>query len=223
MGGLDQVEFNSGEAVYRLKDALDVIGGVKDVGGDVGINKEISDAFIQTVAEWREWNKQVLKAETPLGKNTPECWALLSELKPKIDDYFMRCELVAYSPLAQDSLNLEDKPLTSETGLLEHKALAELPLSKAAAHRPLDMTKGLNPAWRGKVERFAVLAKPLLAQAGTLSGEDWAKVQDALAPFAKVIAAKPEPIKPECVETASTKTVDDFDENRINQLLGTLS
>ena len=204
-----------------IRDAVAVAGGVADVGGQIGINKAISQAFMRTLREWSEWNVRVLSAETPLGKNTPEAWNLLTGLKDKIDDYFLRCELAAYAPAAQDALNLEDRPLTdNETGLLDAKTLAELPLSKAAPDKPLDMRAGLNPAWRERVERFATMIAPTGAESlAALSREDWLRLQADLEPYARAVGGKPLPVVDASVTEKPTEAVESLGEERIRGLL----
>ncbi|MCD8139365.1 MAG: hypothetical protein LUE17_06245 [Planctomycetaceae bacterium] len=202
-----------------IRDVIDVSGGVEDVGGEVGVNEPIVQAFMHSLAAWSEWNAGVARTETPLGKSAPELWELVRDLKDKIDDYFMRCELVAYAPSAQDALNLEDRALTDATGLLEHAALAELPLAKAGPDKPLDLAHGLNPAWRIKVERLAAMVKPLLASPEVLSRDDWLKVQEAIAPFSKAVAAKPAPVAAPGVTVPPKKTVDLLGEERIAAIL----
>ena len=202
-----------------IGDALAVAGGVDDIGGETGINAAIAEAFMQSLRQWRDWRAGMAKAESPLGGNTAACWRLLSELKDKIDDYFMRCELAAYSPAAQAQLNLEDKPLVDESGLVAAKALAELPLSKAGPDRPLDLTSGLNPVWREKIEKFADLAQPLLATPGQLSRSDWLNIQKILEPFSQAVAKKPSAVPAEGVTVSPTKQVDDLGEDRIAEIL----
>ncbi|MCD8351621.1 MAG: hypothetical protein LUC93_13515 [Planctomycetaceae bacterium] len=202
-----------------IRDVIDVSGGVEDVGGEVGVNEPIAQAFMQSLKAWSDWTAGVAKTETPLGKSAPEIWELVRDLKDKVDDYFMRCELVAYAPAAQDALNLEDRALTDATGLLEHSALAELPLAKAGPDKPLDLIHGLNPAWRVKVERFAVMVKPLLADPDLLTRDDWLTVQEAIAPFSKAVAAKPAPVAAPGVTVPPKKTVDLLGEERIAAIL----
>ncbi len=202
-----------------IHDVIDVSGGIEDVGGEVGVNEPIVQAFLASLRAWSDWTAGVAKAETPLGKSAPEIWELVRDLKDKVDDYFMRCELVAYAPSAQDALNLEDRALTDATGLLEHTALAELPLAKAGPDKPLDLTHGLNPAWRIKVERLAAMVKPLLADPDVLTRDDWLKVQESIAPFSKAVSAKPAPVAAPGVTVPPRKTVDLLGEERIAAIL----
>ncbi len=203
-----------------IADAIRIVGGVDDASGQAGVNKAISGAFMKTLADWRDWNDAVLKTETPLGGATPESWRLLLELKDKVDDYFMRCELAAYSPTSQNELNLEDKPLTNnETGLLETKALAELPLSKAGPDKPLDLKSGLNPAWRERVERFASLIRPYAGASGVLTREAWLRLQADLEPYSRAIAGRPAPVIDASVTTKPTADAEALGRERIEELL----
>ncbi|MDR1744441.1 MAG: hypothetical protein LBS30_01665 [Planctomycetota bacterium] len=203
-----------------IGDAIRVVGGVDDIGGRTGINKAISASFIKTLSDWRDWNGAVLQTETPLGKSTPECWRLLAELKDKIDDYFMRCELAAYSPASQNALNMEDKPLTNnETGLLEAKALSELPLSKAGPDKPLDLKSGLNPAWRDRIELFAALIRPYTGDSGELTREAWLRLQADLEPYSRAVAGRPAPVIDASVTTKPAEAVEMLGEERIGELL----
>lgn len=213
LAGLDE------EIRAFITDAMAVSGGVEDSSGELGINRDIAESFVKALQQWREWNRKVDSAETPLGENTPECWQLLTALKPKIDDYFLRCELVAYSPSAQDALNEEDKPLTNASGLVEHAALSELPLSKAGPDRPLDLTSGLNPAWRKRAERFAVLAKPLLRDSDRLSRKDWKAVQEALAPYDRATRDKPATAPAASATVPPSGKIDLLGEERVNRIL----
>ncbi len=92
-----------------ISDAIEIVGGVEDAGGQTGINKEISAAFMQNLAGWRNWRNNVDHTSAPLGNGTSEAWQLIGELRGKIDDYFLRCELASFAPHTQAMLNAEYK------------------------------------------------------------------------------------------------------------------
>ncbi len=202
-----------------IRDAVAVAGGVEDVGGVVGANAAVADTFMRSLAGWRDWNDMVAKAEAPLGKDTSQCWQLVAELKAKIDDYFLRCELAAYAPSAQARLNREDQPLGDGNALFAQNALAELPLAQAGPNRPLDLASGLNPAWREKVERLAGLVGGLLETPGKLSRNDWLSLQKTLEPFAEVMGRRPAPAAAPGVTAPPVKQVDELGGDRIQELL----
>lgn len=202
-----------------IKDALNVMGGVKDASGLDGINDKIAQAFKQSLQEWITWNDSVSSATTPLGDDTAEAWQLVQELKDKINDYFLRTELASYAPQAQSALNVDEKYIVpTDNGLLEDSDLAELPLSKVSANRPLDLKVGLNPIWRPKILRLIELVQPAVYLQDKLSQSDWLNIQQVLSPYAAVVSSKPILVSVE-VTTPPDTTIDKLGENRVRQIL----
>lgn len=207
------------ELIAYINDALNVIGGVKDVSGVDGINNDISKAFIQSIDKWLKWHNGVGSATTPLGENTAEVWQLIQSIKDKVDDYFMRTQLASYAPNAQAALNVDEKFIVpSDNGLLEDKVLSELPLSRIEADKPLNLKLGLNPVWRLQVERFKQLVAPFLADANQLTQEEWQHIQQIMQPYAIAVQSKPT-MEKVSVTTAPKITIDKLGEKRINEIL----
>ncbi len=206
------------EMCAYIRDAMSVIGGVEDAGGQNGINLAISTAFMKTVSAWRDWRNTVDQAVRPLDDKTQAAWELLSALKEKIDDYFLRCELAAYAPETRAALNRDEQQITpNESGLLITKTLASLPLSQVEPDKALDLTSGINPAWRDKVDSFAELIAPLLQSPGVLTREDWRELQSTFEPYSQALAKKPQP--PDVAVTyAPTTTIDKLGDKRIDEL-----
>lgn len=202
-----------------IKDALNVMGGVKDASGLDGINDKIAQAFKQSLQDWIKWNDSVSSATTPFGDDTAEAWQLVQELKDKINDYFLRTELASYAPQAESALNVDEKYIVpTDNGLLADSALAELPLSKVSANHPLDLKVGLNPIWRPKILRLIDLVQPTITLQDELSQSDWLNIQEILSPYAVVVSSKPSLVEVE-VTTHPTTTIDKLGENRIKQIL----
>jgi hypothetical protein len=175
-------------------EAMHVIGGVEDTGGQAGINKEISAGFVKTLQGWRDWRNNVDHASAPLGSGTSEAWQLIEELRGKIDDYFLRCELASFAPQTQAMLNAEDKiAVPASQGVLDTSALADLPLAHVEPDKPLNLETALNPAWREKVIRFADLVKPLLADPKAMTPKEWKLIDEKFTPYAKALQLKPAP------------------------------
>ncbi len=202
-----------------IQDALAVTGGVEDAGGETGINRPIAEAFVRTLEAWRGWKTSVTEAAGPLNADTEAAWELVQELKGKIDDYFLRCDLADFAPHSTDALAAEEKTaLPAEKGLLDAHTLEDLPLARVEAGRPLQLASGLNPAWRERMERFFHLVRPLLAQPGTLTREDWLAVLNGFASHEAALALKPAPEAAE-VSVAPTGSPDDLGLDRVNALL----
>lgn len=202
-----------------INDTLNIMGGVKDASGLDGINRDISNAFKQSLQDWLNWHEQLDLATTPFGNNTPEAWQLIQELKDKIDDYFLRSELASYAPQAQAALNVDEKYIVpTDNGLFENDALAELPLSKVLAGKSLELNLGLNPIWRDKIIRLAQLIKPFIKLEEQLTRAEWLNIQHIISPYAQVITSKPS-----LVNVATTiepkMTMDKLGEQRIKQIL----
>lgn len=202
-----------------ISDAMKVVGGVKDAGGRFGMNSEIAAAFMRHLRDWKDWEALTAKAASPLGGNTAAAWGCMNEIKAKLDDYFLRAELAAYAPQAQDALNVSKEFIAPEqNGVLSPPALAELPLSQVGPDKPLNLESGLNPEWRDKVERFAAFVRPLLKTPGLLSRENWLAIQNSFALYAEALGKKPG--RPDVkVDLEPTGTLDDLPAGRIEELL----
>ena len=175
-----------------IQAALDTVGGLRDGSGEAGINIEIANVFVQSLKAWIEWKDSISHAGTPLGDDTPEGWNLMQELKPKFDDYFLRCELASYAPQSTETLNpAQEMFVQQDNAVFIINDLKDLPLSRVAANRPLDVREGLNPAWREQVQRFLELCSRYLDNQNQLTREHWLEIQKAFEPYASAFAAKP--------------------------------
>ncbi|WP_392566827.1 hypothetical protein RHO15_04410 [Utexia brackfieldae] len=207
------------DIVAFINDAVKVMGGVKDVSGIDGINNEIAKAFMSSLSSWLTWQQGVGSATTPLGDDTAEVWQLVQSLKDKVDDYFMRTQIASYAPQAQNALNVDEKFIVpAENGLLEDKALSELPLSKVEADKPLDLTQGINPIWRLRVERFGALVSAFLADKTKLTYEEWLNILQLLSPYATAVESKPTLVKV-TVTKAPSITIDKLGDKRATEIL----
>ena len=213
----------SGDVRQYIQDALDVTGGVMDASGKPGINRTISDAFSASLSKWLSWKQTVSSASAPLGSDTPEAWELLQELKAKIDDYFLRCDMAAFAPNSTECLNAWPETeagcsIPTGNGLLDPTTLAELPLARVGADRPLQVPSAVNPAWREKLVRFFSLIAPFLDSPQTLTRDAWALVQEKFHSYTDALALKPALSLPD-VTVLPSKTFDSLGEARIQEIL----
>lgn len=107
---------------------------------------------------------------------------IFQSVRPKIDDYFTRCQLVAFDVRASDALNA---PETIFAQLVDHalntddEAMRELPLAHIAADQPLPLEKGLNPAWRDQIIALKdTIAVPLLGVRDELTSDKWQTIKN---------------------------------------------
>lgn len=207
------------DIINFIKEALNVMGGVKSLNGTNGINNTIAKAFITSLTDWLNWRKSIGSVSTPFKEQTAEVWQLTVALKDKIDDYFIRTQLAGYAPQAEMALNVNEKFIVpTENGLLDDGALAALPLSRIGIDKPLDLKSGINPIWRTQVERLRQLIKRFLSHADKLSFHEWQHLQTLLAPYAEAVKSKPKPIEVN-VAVKPISTIDSLGEKRVTAIL----
>ncbi len=201
-------------AAAFVTDALAVIGGVLDSSGAAGINADIARAFEETLKPLRAWRSSVDLTVTPLGANAPEAWELAQELAEKINDYFLRTDMAAFAPWTCAEPREDDRPVVLDHGLMEESTLEDLPLARIEPDRPLSFTRGVNPAWRKWLARFAELVRPLLADPDSMTRTDWENLQKMFGPYTESLAKKPAPPQV-TVTVAPTGTADQLSDERI--------
>ncbi|MFR0875078.1 MAG: hypothetical protein ACLSHC_11080 [Bilophila wadsworthia] len=150
-----------------IEDIVATTGGATDAGGQQGATLELAQTFMRK-QDYKAWFDELAAyADTfPLGSGTDTAFQIFQSVRPKIDDYFTRCQLVAFDVRASDALNA---PETIFAQLVDHalntddEAMRELPLAHIAADQPLPLEKGLNPAWRDQIIALKdTIAVPLL-------------------------------------------------------------
>lgn len=171
---------------------LAVVGGAKDASGKPGLNTALAKAFEGVLTDWLAWRGTVDAAVHPAGADTGAAFALLEEIRAKVDDYFLRCRLAAFAPNVEAPVNAEEKLAAAlQADDLSEASLSALPLAHVTPDGDLRLTAGLNPIWRVRVTKFFSLASSLLSDPEKVSYTDWQKVKDAFAPFGAALAGRP--------------------------------
>lgn len=165
-----------------IADIMTCLGAEADRSGVPGIGEAKVEQFFKEASAYSEWWK-VAEADVailPLGQATPAAAVAIQAVKAKVDDYFTRCRLAAFDPLAATALNPGEKeyaafavkPLSSASG-----ELAEFPLAQPKAGKALPLQEGLNPAWAAAVASLdADVIRPLLGEQTCLTEADWAAI-----------------------------------------------
>lgn len=180
-----------------IEDIVATTGGATDTGGQQGATLELAQTFMRNIQDYKAWfNELAAYADTfPLGSGADTAFQIFQSVRPKIDDYFTRCQLVAFDVRASDALNA---PETIFAQLVDHalntddEAMRELPLAHIAADQPLPLEKGLNPAWRDQIIALKdTIAVPLLGVRDELTSDKWQTIKTRFAPYAELVAASP--------------------------------
>lgn len=192
-----------------------IVGAVKDASGKPGLDEKLADELVARVTAVRDWRKKIHAVNLPLGERTGEAWTLIQRLEPKLDDFFNRCQLVAYAPEAADEFAagaLVKQIAATDTNpaavAMDREALLNLPIAKINAKCELDLSSGVNPAWEADLQNFRDLLAPMLENPSALTLSEWRAIRAKFSPFAEVLDAKPAYALPP--EGAETMQADDL-------------
>jgi hypothetical protein len=177
------------ETAAVMAEIMKLVGSRADRGGEAGIGQTEADAFFTALDAYLAWWDEALARPEilPLGEGTLAAVEVARALTAKLDDYFFRCRLAAFDPVAGAALNADDKDFAAiaDSDLSAGAtAVAAFPLARIEAERPLPLGQGVNPAWAAEVARLRDAAvAPLLGDGrGTLSEAEWRELQARLAP-----------------------------------------
>lgn len=197
--GIIPVKAASDEAGQQaITDIITCLGEIEDRCGEPGINLEKIEQFFKEAGAYFDWWQQS-DAEAVRIRNqiadTEAAAALLAQLKPKIDDFFTRCQLAEFDTGAAELLNPADSRYEELAGIdlsASNQELARLPLAAIVAGGNLPLNAGLNPAWRAAVEQLKTLVlAPLLGAADNLSYTQWQSVIGQFADYQAWLQKKP--------------------------------
>lgn len=185
-----------------LKTFIEVVAkaqaGRPDRSGEVGVGREELDAFITHVQTLKAWHQRPGSepALAPLGEHSLAAARAVHAVREKVDDFFTRCRLAAYDPLAVPALNPTAATYQSLPAQALHEqeaAISALPLATVAPGASLPLAgSGLNPAWAGPIHRlWRDALEPWRAWSGRggqafppahLDALEWAALIERLAP-----------------------------------------
>ncbi|PKU26295.1 hypothetical protein [Telmatospirillum siberiense] len=174
-----------------IKDIIVCLGAETDRSGAPGINQQKIDVFYDGIVRHAVW----LDREKDLDGTAAAAETVLV-VRDKIDGFFLRCRLAAYSidaavminPGAEAFSSLADKGVADSLAMLR-----PLPLAAVSADGMLPLQDGVNPAWADALSAFrreAVL--PLLGERDRLSAGEWEVILSRYAGRLEWMAEKPE-------------------------------
>lgn len=178
-----------------VEDVLSLFEGEVDRGGEKGVSAATLDTFKEKAAAWLAWKKKRAEVEV-WGADTEAAAKLVAGLGPKIDGYFLHCELLRQESTGAVGARLTDDELRA----LRVKTAADIegylkgaPLATPSATGGLHLDKGINALYADELRalRETVLERALEKGTVVLTREGWQRVKDAVAPFTTWLADKP--------------------------------
>jgi len=169
-----------------ISDIITCLGSEVDRSGEAGISREIIERFSAETAAWLSWNDEPLSgiANRLPEDGREETIELWHALKPKIDDFFLRCSMASFDSRAETIMNSSEESLAA----LAPRNLAEatddialLPLSSVTTQSTLDLENGINPAWSGMVGRLRdAVIRPFSGDGASLSATQWEELKQSV-------------------------------------------
>jgi hypothetical protein len=166
-----------------IADIITCMGSETDRSGEAGISRETVERFSGEASAWLAWNDEPLAdiAHRLPEEGREEATQLWHTVKPKVDDFFLRCSLASYDIRATTMMNSADESLLalaqrnlSEAG----DDIALLPLSAVTLESVLDLERGINPAWSGMILQLnAAVIRPLIGEVSSLSSVQWEELK----------------------------------------------
>lgn len=182
-----------------LSDIILVEGGKPDRSGEIGVDESAIKKFYSDAMEYGAWldAPNADSAILPLGSDTCAANSALEKVADKIDDFFVRAEIMAFDSTADSLVNPSASSLSDalSVGLsFQSPVLRELPISRICPDCSLNLLSGINPAWKDAAEVFAKLvASPALGSDfnGELTSSQWRKIKSMFVPYSSWFASKP--------------------------------
>jgi hypothetical protein len=146
-----------------INDIISYVGSSMDRNGKQGISIDHINDFYKNCEDYSNWYAKAeanLQNILPFGNTTTEAFAAYMTIKPKIEDYFLRCRLAEFDPGSVgilNSLNSRYEGMSAKDLTLCIDEIAGFPLTKIEATKPLPLTKGINPAWEKALDNFKTL------------------------------------------------------------------
>ncbi len=177
------------EADAKLIETIAGIASAVDRSGAAGVTAEQIEAFYAACADYVAWKEAGTAEVFPYGDATADALAAVDAVKAKVADYFMRCRLVGFDAAIAGAVDVSVDKIAAIEGNLADAApeIGLQPLAKPNAEGKLDLTAGLNPAWKGAIEAMAALVAP---KKKALTEADWNAILASFAPYTAWLGAK---------------------------------
>ncbi len=171
-----------------IRDILATAGGVPHPSGNLGVDTDTLNRFLQAVKGFLNWQALgQIPADSqrtdimPLGKQTAAAYAALTPLKAKLDQYFAQSlalvlddrfsQNMGWTETELQSLDLDDPAVIEEV-------LQKAPLAKATSERTLNLAAAINPFYAERIEIFfQETVKPVLGERQTLNAREWQELR----------------------------------------------
>ena len=99
--------------------------------------------------------------QRPYGDNTDDAIAAVNTIRSKVDDFFMRCKLIAFDEACSEAVDVSVEKIQaiSEKNLATcSDQIADYPLARPNKECLLPLSNAINPAWQATFDKVCALA-----------------------------------------------------------------
>ncbi|MBO4244289.1 MAG: hypothetical protein J5882_04430 [Bacteroidales bacterium] len=179
------------EALQKIiHSIIETTGSKEDRSGEPGVDKEIVEKFYAECADFDAWNSQSVSNAAsilPYGSDTEAALNAYNAVKTKVDDYFVRCKMVAFNKDTCNALEIQLDELTKISG--ENLAdnidkIAAYPLARISENNVLNLNQGINPAWQAKIADVKrLIFDKDFAGKEQITEDEWNSIAGKFAPY----------------------------------------
>lgn len=196
-----------------ITSCIKTIGSTLDRSGVDGINADQIEAFYANCNDYVTWftSQDDNKATVfPYGDNTEAALGAYNALKAKVEDFFMRCKLIAFN---EDSTAALDVSVARMEAISEKDLsacsdeIATYPLARVNDKIQLPLNGGINPAWQAAFANLKALIFDVDFEGQKyITEEDWKTIGAKFGAFEAWKADK----KGEIVESLGVDAIKDI-------------
>ena len=173
--------------------AVATVGSKTDRSGAQGVDAALVEQFYAELAAHKAWKAARTPEILPYGESTPAALAAVDAIAQKVEDYFIRCRLIAFNgdcAAALDSSAATIGALGAEDLGGKTAEIASCPLAhpRAELELPLD---AINPAWEAAFATFRTeVFDKTFPKKKVLTEEQWKSIVASFGPYRSWLAAK---------------------------------
>jgi len=180
-----------------IKEIISCINANNDRNGKPGITSDNIADFYKQCEEYSDWYKSAEDNAgkiLPFGADTAEALSSYLKVKPKIDDYFLRCQLAEYDPSSAEVFNLfkqQYEAISAKNLSACTDEIALLPIAKMGSKKTLPLNEAINPSWEKALEKFKTLViTPLFSNKSHITLAEWESIPSKFDDYNQWIASK---------------------------------
>lgn len=184
------------DAQALIKDIITCLGGSADRTGSSGVTGAQVDQFFAQLEAYIAWIGQSgTKDIAILGDATDAACNALRAVRAKVNDYFARCRLAAFDGRAIAALNRSETEylaIAAKDLAITAAEVADFPLARIEAGRPLPLVDGVNPAWAAALSTLQSAAVTPVLGAGktSLTEAEWTALNAKFAAYETWLGSK---------------------------------